>query len=226
MEVTALMMGLAGSLHCLGMCSPLAMAVSNLTPGTVFNKLVYNIGRIFSYSLMGAAVAMAGFILPFEKYQMLISVILGTVMLLLGAAGIRNYHVPVVTPLLQKFSGFLKEVFSQQLKKRTYVSIATLGAINGFLPCGLTMIALTFCLSLAGPADGFKFMLLFGAGTLPVMLGFTTLFSKVLSRFQISFRALTSATMLLTGTLLIARVFLHGHAQHQSVAEIIMCAGK
>jgi sulfite exporter TauE/SafE len=46
-----------------------------------------------------------------------------------------------------------------------------MGMLNGFLPCGMTLIALSYCLILAGPIDGFNFMLLFGVGTLPVMLG-------------------------------------------------------
>jgi uncharacterized protein len=228
MEVTALLMGLAGSLHCIGMCSPLALAVSNLTAHAVLNKFIYNGGRILTYSLMGSVVASWGYILPIEKYQSAISLIMGISLLVLALAGVKNYHLPFITPVLSKATNLLKQHFSKALKQKTFLSIFLLGSINGFLPCGLTMIALSFCLGLQGPIDGFQFMFLFGMGTLPVMLGFTSLANTILTRFHISFRSLTSATMVFAGSLLIARAFLfHEHVgDHTTMIEIMMCTGK
>ena len=147
-------------------------------------------------------------------------------MVSIGLLGIRNYNIPGLTFILNKVTVRLKQLFSSQLKTKSYASIFLLGSINGFRPCGLTMVALTVCVGLQGPVDGFQFMMLFGFGTLPVMLGFTSMATVLLNRFHISFKTLTSATMFVTGALLIARVFFfhaHGAEMHQSVVEIILC---
>jgi sulfite exporter TauE/SafE len=49
---TAIVLGLAGSLHCAGMCSPLAMAVTARKP-FMLHKVVYNTGRVLIYGLLG-----------------------------------------------------------------------------------------------------------------------------------------------------------------------------
>lgn len=94
------------------------------------------------------------------------------------------------------------------------------------LPCGLTFLALTYCLTLSGPVDSFYFMLLFGAGTLPIMLGATSLVGYLVKRLNLSFRKVTTAMLFVTGCLLIARVFLfhQGHAiPEEGVIDIILC---
>jgi sulfite exporter TauE/SafE len=53
MVLTALIMGLTGSLHCVGMCSPLAMAVGNMNTRAFLNRVTYNAGRIVTYGVLG-----------------------------------------------------------------------------------------------------------------------------------------------------------------------------
>ena len=100
-----------------------------------------------------------------------------------------------------------------------------LGVLNGILPCGLTLVALTWCLTLRGPGDGFNFMFLFGAGTLPVMLGVTGVFPVLVKKINWSIHRLTTAMLILSGCLLIARVFLVHipHAPSGGIVDIIMC---
>ena len=76
MFYTALIIGFMGSLHCVGMCSPLAMAVANLSPRTMISRLLYNSGRILTYSILGATVASVGFALPLTHYQNVMSLVL------------------------------------------------------------------------------------------------------------------------------------------------------
>lgn len=65
---TAIVLGLAGSLHCAGMCSPLAMAVTARKP-FVINKVIYNTGRIFTYGLLGVLAAVFGGLFSLTAYQ-------------------------------------------------------------------------------------------------------------------------------------------------------------
>jgi sulfite exporter TauE/SafE len=77
--------------------------------------------------------------------------------------------------------------------------------------------------------EGFGFMLLFGAGTLPVMLGFTSIITQLLKRFNFNFQHVTSAMLILSGILLIVRVFIihqpHQHSIQQGVVDIVLCTG-
>lgn len=225
MLVTALIMGFAGSVHCMGMCSPLAIAVTHMTPGVVLNKLIYNLGRILMYSLVGAIVSLVGKIFPMNEYQNLVSLTLGVILLILGISGL-SIRIPVVTQLLQQLSTFLKKQFSHFLQRKSYPSVFILGLLNGILPCGLTFIALTFCLALNGPLEGFAFMMLFGIGTLPAMFGLPILWSAVSKKFKWNLNKVATALLITSGGLLIARVFLVAATQANSVSEgvdIVLC---
>lgn len=226
MILTALVMGFAGSLHCIGMCSPLAMAVSNLSPRVAVNRIVYNLGRIFMYGILGAMVGTIGWTLPFGNFQNLISVLLGVTLLLFGVLGVSHIHVPGLTNTLQRTSSYLKQLFGKFLQRKNVSSVFMLGILNGILPCGLTFLALMFCLTLSSPSESFYFMVLFGLGTLPAMVGITAVLMGLVKRFNISLRKLTTTMLILSGCLLIARVFLfHQHVtpEEHGMVDIILC---
>jgi len=148
MWMTALVIGLAGSFHCLGMCSPLAMAVTSMRPSALLNRLLYNTGRIMTYAVLGAFVAGVGYLLPLYKYQNIISIALGITMLVIGFGGLKKVGFAGMTLLMQRLSAFLKGLFARQLATKKRGAIVVLGALNGLLPCGPTLIALTWCLTL------------------------------------------------------------------------------
>jgi sulfite exporter TauE/SafE len=224
---TAIIIGFAGSLHCLGMCSPLAMAVTQASSTVVMNRFLYNAGRIFSYGLLGGIIASIGLMFPMIKYQNLLSVLLGIALLVIGMSGISTLRIPLVTPFLARASSLLKLLFGRFLKSKNYASTFFLGSLNGFLPCGLSVLALTYCLTLAGPVDGFAFMAVFGLGTLPVMLGFTTIFQWTVNKFHFSSQRLTTGLLILSGVLLIVRVFAvhlpHAASLQEGVVDIVLC---
>jgi len=226
MVLTALVMGFAGSLHCIGMCSPLAMAVSNLNPRVAINRIIYNIGRIFTYGILGAMVGTIGWTLPFGNFQNLISILLGIALLLFGVLGVSHIHVPGLTNGLQRASVHLKQLFGKFLHRKNLSSVFVLGSLNGILPCGLTFLALTFCLTLNSPAESFYFMILFGLGTLPAMIGLTAILMDLVKRYKLSLRKLTTTMLILSGCLLIARVFLFHHhtlPEEHGLVDIILC---
>lgn len=226
MFYTALIMGFAGSLHCVGMCSPLAMAVTNMSSHAWINRLVYNFGRIITYGILGTMVATAGFATPLSQFQNLISIILGVCLLLVGA-GLMKVNIPVITKAINGATKILKQLFGQFLQRRSYGSVFVLGMLNGVLPCGLVLIALSFCLTLATPFEGSLFMLSFGLGTLPIMLGFTGFLQFAIKRFKLNFTYITTGMILFSGIVLIARVFIteipHHAGTEQGLIDIIIC---
>src|SRR5688500_2403964 len=148
MLLTALIMGIAGSLHCAGMCSPLAMAITSGHPAAVTNRIVYNLGRITTYGLLGAIVATIGYIFPFVKFQNVLSLTLGISLIIMAALGITGVRIPFFANAVMKFTLTLKKIFARFIQRKTRGALILLGALNGLLPCGLTFLALSFCLTL------------------------------------------------------------------------------
>lgn len=227
MWYTALLIGITGSLHCAGMCSPLLMAVTNLTKSVVINRLLYNGGRILTYALLGSLFSGAGTFLPISSYQNLLSLLFGTVIIVMAVLRFGNPRIPYLFPLVNQLTSFLKEKFAFFLSRKTFGAVFIMGMLNGFLPCGMTLIALSYCLLLTGPVDGFNFMLLFGVGTLPVMLGFAPMFSLAIRKLNISLQKATTVMMVCAGAILVARVFIHasieaGH-KNAGIVDIILC---
>jgi uncharacterized protein len=228
MVLTALIMGLTGSLHCVGMCSPLAMAVGNMNTRAFLTRVIYNTGRIVTYGLLGLGVVGVGLALPISKFQNVFSVFLGIILLLAGT-GLLKVNIPVFSRVIGKLTSALKKLFTRFLNRKHFGSVFLLGTLNGILPCGLVWIALTYSLTLQSALEGFSFMILFGVGTLPVMLGFTSILTQILKRFNFNFQHVTSAMLILSGILLIVRVFIihlpHQHSLQQGVVDIVLCSG-
>lgn len=214
MLFTALIIGFLGSLHCAGMCSPLAIAVTSLSKPAFVNRLLYNVGRIGSYSLQGTVAALAGFMFERTGLQVVLSITLGVLLIIAGFAGITSFRIPGITSGLQRLTTFIKIRLSSFLTQKTKIALITTGMLNGLLPCGLTYMALSYCITLTQPQEGFIFMLLFGLGTLPVMLGFTSIIQSIMFYFNISFRKITTVTMVAVGLLLVSRTLYSQHTAH------------
>ena len=223
MWITALLMGLAGSLHCVGMCSPLSMAITGMNAHVMARRLVYNSGRILTYGIAGAVISSIGFLLPLAGVQPILSFVLGTLLLVAGVTGISGLHIPQVTTGLARLAALLRNQFTHYIQKKTYGSTFILGLLNGLLPCGLTFIALTFCLTLEGPLSGFNFMILFGAGTLPAMIGIPTLLTYAVKTFHLNLSRVLTVLLLISGCVLIGRAFMpeHHHATPAAVQEVV-----
>jgi uncharacterized protein len=212
MFTTAFILGIAGSLHCAGMCSPLAFAVTNVKRSVWMNRLIYNVGRILTYGILGAVVSTIGVALPLERFQTGLSVSMGVLLIAVGVFGLGKIRIPILNFWITRFTSWLKGRFSNQIQKKGMLSTFILGSLNGLLPCGLSFVALTACLITPTSLDGFYFMLLFGAGTLPVMLGFLSLVQFLVNRFKLNFARVNTVILIVAGSLLIARVYWpHNH---------------
>ncbi len=220
MIATALLVGLAGSLHCVGMCSPLALAVSGVSKTYWINRLLYNGGRIITYGLLGATVGALGAIASLSGWQTTISAVLGLFLILFGLSGVQAIRIPLITPVLHRLTGWLKIQFAHQLRARGAISLLFMGALNGLLPCGLTYFALTYCITLPNATQGFLFMLLFGMGTLPAMLGLPSLIQSLAAKTKWRVQRLSTVVMIILGAMLVIRsAYFYQSEMHEPSAQ-------
>ncbi len=206
MWFTALIMGIAGSLHCAGMCSPL-VAAATLNKPFLPAKLLYNGGRILTYGFLGALAAAVGTLLNLRPFQNYLSLALGLLLILVGLGGFTRWRMPVVQRIVARLVHVLKGWLGITLRGKGPGLLFITGMLNGLLPCGLTYLALVFCFTLPGSAAGFLYMVVFGIGTLPVMMGVSWLWGWLMQRFSLRLQTLTMVALVVMGGLLIGRVW-------------------
>ncbi len=169
------LMGLAGVLHCIGMCGGLVMACNMRFGGGFSFSLVYNVGRVTAYSMLGLLMGFLGRSLIatglFGGFQRVVPVFAGVLMIIIGL----DMLGLVPRSLKALVSGLLPNPLSSGLvsrymrKKRPSAFI--LGIFNGLIPCGFLYAVGIKAASTADPLKGMLIMASLGAGTfLPMLL--------------------------------------------------------
>lgn len=166
------MFGLMGSFHCLGMCGPIAIAIphkSETKAGVVAESLVYNFGRVLTYSLLGVLIGFVGEALSFDKYQETVSIVVGSVLLV--SLLIPKKHLSAINGSLVvgKALNRFKNLFRSFLASKSRASLFVLGLLNGLLPCGLVYFALVAAFAQSTVFETAVYMAFFGIGTIPMM---------------------------------------------------------
>ncbi|MCP4324750.1 MAG: sulfite exporter TauE/SafE family protein [Alteromonadales bacterium] len=184
--IAALLIGLLGAGHCLAMCSGIASAISFSTDSSksktssFISLILYNLGRVSSYSLAGAifAASSSALIIFFGGKEALIYLrIIAAIMMLALALYISRLWFGLL--LLEKVGQyvwrFIKPI-AQYFLPLKHPSLAfPLGFFWGWLPCGLVYSTLSWAASSGSATNGALIMLGFGIGTLPTMLTVGTL---------------------------------------------------
>lgn len=170
----AFALGLFGSLHCAGMCGPIALAISSkksCSNSKMQEGLLYNMGRICTYGFMGFGFGLFGYSLQLAGIQQSLSVAIGLVMLLSLLIPSRYFGTYKVHSKAFYIVNWVKKNLSGLLVSSHPLSNFLTGLLNGLLPCGLVYIALGGAIATQNAFLGGIYMLLFGLGTLPIMLG-------------------------------------------------------
>jgi hypothetical protein len=166
---TAFILGLVGSLHCAGMCGPLALALPHAgrnSSSFFLGRLGYNLGRLVTYCVLGLIFGLLGKSLSLVGVQRWVSIALG-VTLLAGLFASRKLALwRPLTALLERF----KSRMGALLRRRSLDALLVLGLFNGLLPCGLVYVACAGATATGDLFSGALYMLAFGAGTVPMML--------------------------------------------------------
>lgn len=201
---TAFLLGFVGSAHCAGMCGPLALALPHWGRGQgsfLTGRLLYNFGRIVTYALMGAVFGLLGQGVAFAGLQRWVSLGLGAAILigLLVAPQFAN-RVPVTRGV-----NWLKARLGTLLQRRAMPAMLGIGLLNGLLPCGLVYVACAGATATGHVLSGVQYMAAFGLGTLPMMLAFSLVGTKLQFALRLRIQRLIPVSLAIVGMLLLLR---------------------
>jgi len=192
MWYVAFTLGLFGSLHCVGMCGPLAIAFSykkeNTRPQNIYAALSYNLGRTVTYSFLGLLFGALGSFLFVVDLQKMASILLGILLIISFV-----------------FTLDLDRILSQHiLLKDYYIKVRK---VNGLLPCGLVYLAMAGAIATGSLTGGVTFMFIFGLGTIPMLFALSNGYSLLSPTLRLRLRSILPYVTLVFGIFLIYRGF-------------------
>ena len=200
----AFILGLIGSLHCAGMCGPLALALPRVRDSGgsfVLGRLLYNLGRIATYCAIGLVFGIVGSSLALGGFQKWLSITLGAILILTMA----GFAFKPVHASGWKIFAIIRRTFGSLLQKRSHPALFSLGVVNGFLPCGLVYVAAAGAAVAGSVIASIASMAAFGLGTLPIMLALPLLGGQLGFLSRLNARKLVPGMVALMGVLLVLR---------------------
>jgi len=181
--------GLLTSVHCVAMCGGinLSQCIPQTASGGSAGKsaalrpsFLYNLGRVISYTVIGAVVGALGSVISFTgAMRGIVQLLAGVFMVIMGV------NMLGVFPSLRKFAPRMPRVFSRRInvEKGKNNSPFYIGLLNGLMPCGPLQAMQIYALSTGSPVKGALSMLLFSLGTVPLMFALGALSSVLTKRF-------------------------------------------
>ena len=205
---TAFVVGLFGSLHCIGMCGPIALALpgfkSNL-PRILSSRILYNLGRTLTYALLGVIIGLAGEGISLAGAQRWLSIGTGIFLIIIVFIPQNiSSRIQLLKPAYH-FTDYIKKKFGRLLKTNAVISVFYIGVLNGFLPCGLVYVALAGALATGSLVDSTLYMTFFGLGTIPLMFAFSVFGQFIGTSVKRKFSKVIPVFILALGVLFILR---------------------
>lgn len=201
---TAFILGAVGSLHCAGMCGPLALALpvtGQTASAYLLGRAAYNLGRIGTYAALGALFGGLGHTLALAGWQRWVSLGAG-IAVLAGLFVSSRYAMNL--PIWQ-WVGWLKSRLAQLLQRRSLAALLLLGTLNGLLPCGLVYVAGAGALAAGSVISGAASMIAFGLGTVPMMLVVSLAGKRLQLALRFKWQKLIPAFAVIMAAMLILR---------------------
>lgn len=172
MLVSAIILGFMGSLHCVGMCGPIAFVLP-VDRSNTYKKngqiAIYHFGRLLAYGILGLVFGFLGKGLYVFGMQQKLSIVVGVLMICVVLIPYKVFNKYNLSKPIYKAISKVKSLLGKELKKKTADTFLTIGFLNGFLPCGLVYMALFGAVAMGNPLEGSLYMMLFGLGTVPLM---------------------------------------------------------
>ena len=205
--ITGFILGLTSSLHCIGMCGPIAMAVpvNRKNSWTILLGLLqFNSGRILTYALLGLLIGGIGLTIQTFGLLQWLSIISGVALILYAWRKWFGNTFSAKLPSLN-VNGFVSKGIGTVLRSKLPFKLPVLGMLNGLLPCGMVFVALMNAL-LTGTQSSSSFaMIAFGLGTLPSMMAVGFAAGKITGALRIKLNAAVPYMLTLVGFLIILR---------------------
>jgi len=205
-----LSLGFMGSLHCIGMCGGLVTAVS-MSRANIWWRglLIYQFGRITTYTLLGLLVGLGGLALSAIGGNLLpriLAVVAGTLMIIfaLNLAGWLPDPLRRFTTWASRKSGLagLARRASESARAGSWYA---LGLANGLLPCGLVYAALSLALAAGNAYTAMLMMAAFGLGTIPAMMFVPSVLQRMTPTLRTSAMRIAAVMIIIMGVITIFR---------------------
>lgn len=197
--------GLLTSIHCIAMCGGINLSQctiqksANKIPDTKYSAIrpsfLYNLGRLISYTLIGALVGALGSVISFSGFAKgIVQLTAGIFMIIMGLNMLNLF------PWLRKFNLRMPKIFSGKINKLNknnrpfYV-----GLLNGLMPCGPLQAMQLYALSTGDPIKGALSMFFFSLGTIPLMFGLGALSSLITKKFSDKVMKVSAALVIVLG---------------------------
>ena len=227
----AFTIGFLGSLHCVGMCGPIAFALplnrssnQSLWLGTI----IYNLGRLSTYATLGFVFGILGYGLAFAGFQQKLSILIGVGMIVLIISPMLFSKVPKFFSKWNLWLGAVKGALSKRFGSSSFSNLFSIGLLNGLLPCGLVYLGIAGSAAMGSALSGSAFMVFFGIGTIPLLLSVSLFKANLSLGLRNRFKQLRPLLLLIIATLFVLRgmnlgiPYLSPELQNEST-EIISC---
>ena len=182
--------GLLTSVHCVAMCG--GICLSQCVPkdqqvkekagfmDTMRPSLLYNLGRVLSYTVIGGIVGAIGSVVSFSgRMQGIVQLAAGVFMVIMGL------NMLNIFPGLKKLNLRMPKSFARMIyTKRSSNNPLYIGILNGLMPCGPLQAMQLYALSTGNPVKGAVAMFLFSIGTFPLMFAFGAISSFMNKKFS------------------------------------------
>jgi sulfite exporter TauE/SafE len=211
--------GLLTSIHCVAMCGGINLcqcmpdqrtdSAKGNKGSTLRASILYNLGRVISYTIIGGIVGALGSVISFSGIgKGVVAIIAGVFMIIMGL------NMLNIFPWLRKFNPRMPKMFATKIyqQKRSNRPLYV-GLLNGLMPCGPLQAMQLYALSTGDPVKGALSMLLFSLGTVPLMFALGALSSILTNKFTSKMMTASAVLVVILGVFLFSNgVSLSGYA--------------
>lgn len=202
---SGILLGMLGSLHCIGMCGPIALSlpvVDTNQASKYIGTFLYNVGRVLTYATLGLLFGVIGQTFAVIGVQQFLSIFIGVLLLLFLFIPKRFFHKQVLFP---GFMQSIRQRIGVLFQTKSYRSLFSIGLLNGLLPCGLVYVAIAGAIATGSVLKSSIFMACFGLGTLPMMWLVAFMGTKLKLKFGLQIRKMYPLILGVMACLLILR---------------------
>lgn len=194
-----LLLGLASSLHCVGMCAPLHLALPTTKNGSR-NMMALHIGRIGTYIVLGSLVGALGLGAHLIGLGKWLSIISGLLILVIVFIEINQTSKGLIGR-----TNWIKKQFGRLFKNQSTLRFFGFGLANGLLPCGMVYVALVAAANTGSIEKSALFMTSYGLGTLPLLWTVKIIGQQLVNWLGKRFNQTKKSLLIVMGILLIFR---------------------
>ncbi|NBC86316.1 MAG: sulfite exporter TauE/SafE family protein [Bacteroidetes bacterium] len=220
--------GFFGSVHCIGMCGPLALSLPGATAARgryLAERLLYNVGRAITYTTLGGAIGALGALVSLSGVQQWISIGIGLVMILGALVPWVSRRVNRLEQVPARFLGRVMKPIQSLYRRGGFGAMLVVGLLNGLLPCGFVYAALATSVTAGSIYTSMTFMAAFGLGTIPAMFAVSMMGRLASATWRVRLQKLVPIGLVIVGTLLVLRGLSLGTLLSPDLKEAIFSPG-